>query len=68
MPNKILRVRSVNKTVQTADQSLTILNDISFDLEASQSLAIVGPSGAGKSTLTEVCRGLPVNTRPGAPR
>lgn len=58
MPNKILRVRSVNKTVQTADQSLTILNDISFDLEASQSLAIVGPSGAGKSTLLGLLAGL----------
>lgn len=58
MSNIILRARSVSKTVSTADQDLTILNNISFDLEQSQSLAIVGPSGAGKSTLLGLLAGL----------
>ena len=58
MSETILRVRSVNKTVNTADQELTILQDINFDLEAGQSLAIVGPSGAGKSTLLGLLAGL----------
>lgn len=58
MSDTILRVQSVNKTVSTADQDLTILSDISFELNASQSLAIVGPSGAGKSTLLGLLAGL----------
>ena len=58
MSETILRVRSVNKTVKTADQELTILQDITFDLEAGHSLAIVGPSGAGKSTLLGLLAGL----------
>lgn len=58
MSDTILRVQAINKTVRTADQALTILNDISFDLQQSQSLAIVGPSGAGKSTLLGLLAGL----------
>ncbi len=58
MTETILRVQSVNKTVSTADQDLTILNDISFSLQHGQSLAIVGPSGAGKSTLLGLLAGL----------
>ena len=58
MNETILRVSSVNKTVSTPNQELTILQDISFDLELGQSLAIVGPSGAGKSTLLGLLAGL----------
>lgn len=34
------------------------LKDVSFELPAGQSLAIVGPNGAGKSTLVKVVLGL----------
>lgn len=60
MNDTILRVDAVNKVVSTADHTLSILQDISFELEASQSLAIVGPSGAGKSTLLGLLAGLDV--------
>ena len=33
------------------DDDRTILNDLNFEVEAGQTIALVGPSGAGKSTL-----------------
>lgn len=43
-------------TVQFGDA--TVLQDVSFDLEAGRFLAIVGPNGSGKSTLIRVLLGL----------
>ena len=43
-------------TVQFGDA--TVLQDVSFDLEAGRFLAIVGPNGSGKSTLVRVLLGL----------
>ncbi len=53
-----LRVEQLTKTYQSAGQSLTVLHDVSFTLEAGQSFAIVGPSGSGKTTLLGLCAGL----------
>ena len=39
-------------------EALTVLEDISFALEAGGSLAIQGPSGSGKSTLLAILAGL----------
>ena len=40
------------------NQTVKILQDISFDVPACQVLAIVGPSGSGKSTLLGLLAGL----------
>ena len=51
-----LSVNSVSKVVQSGQQELKILHDISFKLERGKSMAVVGPSGCGKSTLLTLSR------------
>ena len=62
MSNPILIARHVTKRVSTAEHQLTILDDVSLEVQAGQSLAIVGPSGAGKSTLLGLLAGLDTPT------
>lgn len=45
------------------NQTVKILQDISFDVPARQVLAIVGPSGSGKSTLLGLLAGLDQPTK-----
>ncbi len=44
--------------MSSPDGSLTILDSVSFDVKARETIAIVGPSGAGKSTLLALLAGL----------
>jgi ATP-binding cassette subfamily C protein EexD len=48
-----LQVEGVTFTPKT-----TVLNDVSFEILAGQSVAIIGPSAAGKSTLIRTILGL----------
>ena len=54
----ILKVERLTKDYRTAAGPLTVLKEVSFDLPAGASLAIVGPSGSGKTTLLGLCAGL----------
>ncbi len=54
----MLAAISLTKNVVTSDSELTILDDVSFELEAGKSLAIVGESGSGKTTLLGLLAGL----------
>lgn len=55
----MLSVSHLTKQYRTAQQtSLTVLDDVSFELQAGDTFAIVGPSGSGKTTLLGLCAGL----------
>src|SRR6187431_1952430 len=54
----ILNIQNLSKTYQSAGRTLTVLENINFELEAGSTMAIVGPSGSGKTTLLGLCAGL----------
>lgn len=54
----IVSVRNLTKRYTSGEKTLTVLQDINFDIEAGSSVAIVGPSGSGKTTLLGLCAGL----------
>jgi putative ABC transport system ATP-binding protein len=55
---KILKISDLEKTYTSGNKQLTVLQDISFDVEKGQTFSIVGPSGSGKTTLLGLCAGL----------
>jgi putative ABC transport system ATP-binding protein len=58
----VLAAHSISKEVSSPEGSLTILDDVSFNVSAGDSIAVVGPSGAGKSTLLALLAGLDLPT------
>ncbi len=54
----MLEVSHLLKQYATGSETLIVLRDISFKLEAGESFSIVGPSGSGKTTLLGLCAGL----------
>ena len=58
LADKVLEAHSLSKEVSSPEGTLTILNDVSFNIVAGETVAVVGASGAGKSTLLRLIAGL----------
>ncbi len=59
----ILRCESLARSYLSGGREITVLRDITFELEAGGFLAVTGPSGSGKSTLLGLLAGLDRPTR-----
>ena len=59
----IVALKDVQLTLTSRAGPVEVLRDVSLDVAAGQSLAIVGPSGSGKTSLLMVVAGLERATR-----
>lgn len=62
MSISVIKAHAVSKQVTTTLSPMTILQDVSLEIEQGESIALVGVSGAGKSTLMTLLAGLDVPT------
>ena len=60
--NSVLKAENLCKQVSSPEGPLTIVEGVTFDIAAGESVAITGPSGAGKSTLLALLAGLDLPT------
>jgi len=60
MPETVLKAEGLTKIYKSAENNLTVLDNVSFEAVQGTSLAIIGPSGSGKTTLLGLCAGLDV--------
>ena len=60
--DSVLKTDHLTKQVSSPEGPLTIVHDVSLDIAAGESVAVVGASGAGKSTLLALLAGLDAPT------
>lgn len=57
-----LRVQDLHKSFSNGDETVLVLDGISFELRENEAVAITGPSGSGKSTLLHLLGALDTPT------
>jgi len=62
MSTPILQAENLTKIYRSGDKELIVLDNVSFNVDQGNSLAIIGPSGSGKTTLLGLCAGLDTAT------
>ena len=62
MSERFIGAYEVSKRVQIATGELTILDELSLNIDRRESCAIIGESGSGKTTLLSILAGLDVPT------
>jgi putative ABC transport system ATP-binding protein len=62
LKSTVLKAEALTKQVSSPEGPLTIVDHVSADIRAGESVAIVGASGAGKSTLLALLAGLDTPT------
>lgn len=60
MSQTVLQADSLTKTYKSGNNSLTVLDQVSFSVAQGDTMSIIGPSGSGKTTLLGLCAGLDV--------
>ena len=58
MKNRLISVSDVERVYATNETTLHVLDQVSFQLDEGESVALVGASGSGKSTLVHCMAGL----------
>ncbi len=54
----IVEIKNLFKSYRRGNQILPVLNDITFDIDEGEFLALMGPSGSGKTTLLNLIAGI----------
>jgi lipoprotein-releasing system ATP-binding protein len=57
-PLPLICLRNINKSYHNNGVRIDVLNDLSFDIHAAETIAVVGESGIGKSTLLHILGAL----------